>query len=67
MSIENNDSKVLIYDFNKDSQVEHVESEYKFKDIDYFMKQKRLSNIYLYNQNLFIQPDEVLPFIQTKI
>ena len=57
MSIENNDSKVLIYDFNKDSQVEHVESEYKFKDIDYFMKQKRLSNIYLYNQNLFIQPE----------
>ena len=59
MSIENNDSKVLIYDFNKDSQVQHVESEYKFKDIDYFMKQKRLSNIYLYNQNLFIQPELV--------
>ena len=57
MSIENNDSKVLIYDFNKDLQVQHVESEYKFKDIDYFMKQKRLSDIYLYNQNLFIQPE----------
>ena len=57
ISIEKNDSKVLIYDFNKDSQVQHVESEYKFKDIDYFMKQKRLSNIYLYNQNLFIQPE----------
>ena len=57
ISIEKNDSKVLIYDFNKDSQVQHVDSEYKFKDIDYFMKQKRLSNIYLYNQNLFIQPE----------
>lgn len=57
LSIENNDSKVLIYDFNKSSQVQHVESEYKFKDIDYFIKQRRLSNIYLYNQNLFIQPE----------
>ena len=57
LSIENNDSKVLIYDFNKSSQVQHVGFEYKFKDIDYFMKQKRLSDVYLYNQNLFIQPE----------
>ena len=56
-SIEKNDSKIIIYDFNKDSQIQHVGFEYKFKDIDYFMKQKRLSNIYLYNQNLFIQPE----------
>ncbi len=57
LSIENNSSKILIYDFNIDLQVQHIDSEYKFKDIDYFFKQKRLSNIYLYNQNLFIQSE----------